>query len=164
MYENTLMTRLKSLYSDLTLSGEEAENLVSFMVDSIDDKVTVMRDLYYHDYAPVKVLNPSYTVKGGKRDIEAEIISVSEGYDAFIKKIGCQTSGVLNKHKAALNLFLNILALPEPYSRIMYMRYFKCFNMDEISKAMFISKSSCYRKHERGLYILNKALSASEEQ
>ena len=105
MYENQLLSRLKNLYTDLTCSGQEAENLVNFMTDSIDDKVTVIRDLYYHDYAPVKVLNPSYTLQGGRNDIEAEIISVSEGYDSFLKKISCQTSNVLSKHSSALNIY-----------------------------------------------------------
>ncbi len=159
MYENQLLSRLKNLYTDLTCSGQEAENLVNFMTDSIDDKVTVIRDLYYHDYAPVKVLNPSYTLKGGRNDIEAEIISVSEGYDSFLKKISCQTSNVLSKHSSALNIFLHILALPQPYARILYLRYFKGLNMDEISKELFISKSQCYRKHQEGVYILNKLLS-----
>ena len=162
MYEDNLLTRLKSLYVDLICGGEEAESLVNFMTESIDDKVTVIRDLYYHDYAPVKVLNPSYTVKGGRNDIEAEIISVSEGYDGFIKKLSCQTSNVLSRHSSALNLFLNILSLPDPYARILYLRYFKCLNMDDISKEMFMSRSQCYKKHHDGVFILNKLMSSQD--
>ena len=164
MYEELLRTRLNNLYEDLTCSSEEAVTLVSFMSNAMEDKSTIIRDMYYHDYAPVRVLNPAHTIKGGVQDIEAEIIAVSEGYDNFIKKINNRTSNVLNRHATALALFLNILALPEPYNRLLYMRFFKGLKIDDLSREMFCSKSSCYRKIERGIYILNKLMNAKEEE
>lgn len=158
MFEEVLRNRLSSLYVDLTCTGEEAETLVNFMTDSIDDKTTVLRDMYYHNNSPVKVLNPSYNIKGGKKDIEAEIIAVSEGYDIFIKKISCKTSNVLSKHSSALELFLAILTLPDPYARILYLRFFKGMTIEDVSNNLFISRSSCYRKQEKAISLLNDRL------
>ncbi len=165
MYEDILIKRLNGLYTDLTCKSEEAENLVNFMCTSLDDKRTFLKDMYYRDHAPVKVLNPSYTgVKGGKKDIEAEIISISEGYDSFIKKLGNQTSDILSRHSMALELFVELLSMPEPYSRLLYLRYFKGLDMDEVSRITFMSKSSCYRKIEKGVELLIKRYMLKDEE
>ncbi len=163
MYEDVLRERLKNLYSDLTCTGEEAVSLVNFMTCSIDDKVTVIRDMYFHDNAPVKVLNTEFGGKGKRYDYEDEVIAVSEGYDHFIRKIGVRTTSVLNKHFSALSLFICILNLPYPYSSILYLRFFKNSSIDQVCKDLFMSRSSCYRKQERGIALLLKKVNGQEE-
>ena len=162
MYENILRERLTSLYKDLTCTNDEAVSLMSFMNNSFDDKVTVINDIYYHEHAPVRVLSTEFTGTGGSYDIEEELIKISEGYDRFLKQIGLRTSNVLSKHTHALDLFLNLLSLPEPYSRILYLRFFKGCSIDEVSKSMFISKTSCYRKQEKGIRLLYERLNSLE--
>ena len=162
MYEEILRARLKTLYEDLTCSSDEAIQLVGFMNTCLTDKAAVLKDMYYKDHAPVKVLNPAYDVKGGVKDIEAEIIAVGEGYDQFVRKLSLKTTNILNRHKSALNVFVHILTLPDPYSRLLYLRFFKCMEMDDVMNEMFMSKSACYRKLERGIKLLNERLSLKE--
>ncbi|MBP5181348.1 MAG: DUF1492 domain-containing protein [Clostridiales bacterium] len=160
MYEDVLIERLKNLYDDLTCSGEEAISLVNFMTDCMEDKVTVIRDLYFHDHAPVKVLNPQALPGGGHKDPADELIEVSIGYDNFVKNIGVQATGVIRRHTKALNMFLMILSLPTPYSSILYLHYFKKMSIDDTCKVLYISRSSCYRKRERAIKILNNRMSS----
>lgn len=164
MYENVLRDRLTTLYSDLTCTGVEAASLISFMNNSIDDKIGFFKDMYYHDHSPVRVLNTEFRGTGGNYDIEEELITISEGYDRFIKKLGKQTAVVLSKHSRALNLFLYLLALPDPYCRILYLRYFKGFTVEKVSEIMFISKTSCYRKQEQGIHLLYESLNSLDTQ
>ncbi|MBR1797137.1 MAG: sigma-70 family RNA polymerase sigma factor [Clostridiales bacterium] len=162
MYENILRERLNTLYEDLTCSNNEAISLVNFMSECVDDKIAVIRDMYFHDHAPVRVLNPSIEHTGGSYDIEEEIIEISQGYDTFVKKLGNKTSYVLNKHAKALALFLTLMNLPDPYSRVLYLRYFKCLSVEDISEEMFISKSSVYRKHDKGISLLYELMSSKD--
>lgn len=164
MYENVLRDRLTKLYSDLTCTGTEAASLIAFMNNSIDDKTKVIKDMYYRDHAPVRVLNTEFRGTGGRFDIEEELISISEGYDRFLKKIGKQTTVLLNRHTRALNLLLDLLALPDPYCRILYLRFFKGFTVEKVSEIMFISKTSCYRKQEQGIRLLYERINALDTQ
>ena len=66
MYEEILRERLSTLYSDLTCTNTEAVALVNLMNDSIDDKTNMIKDVYFRDRAPVKVLS---TVFSGSRHI-----------------------------------------------------------------------------------------------
>jgi len=156
MYEEILRERLTTLYEDLTCTQSEAVALVNLMNDSIDDKTCMIKDVYFRDRAPVKVLSTVFSGTGGTYDIENEIIEVSQGYDKFIKRLGYKTSCVLNRHSMALTLFLEILALPDPYSKILYLQYFKGLTITEVSEALFISKSACHRRAQKGIRMLHK--------
>lgn len=162
MYEEILRTRLKTLYEDMTCTSDEAINLVNFVCSTISDKKTVLKDIYFKERAPIKVLNPSYDIKGGVNDVEAELIAISEGYDQFVRKISLRTSSILVKHKNAVKLFVEIVSLPEPYARILYLKFFKGLEMDDIKNEMFISKSACYRRLEKGIQLLNERISREE--
>ncbi|MCR5592731.1 MAG: DUF1492 domain-containing protein [Saccharofermentans sp.] len=161
MYEDVLIERLKNLHSDLMCTGDEAVSLVNFMTDCMEDKVTVIRDLYFHDRSPVKVINPQLVPHGRYKDPADELIEVSLGYDSFVKNIGSQATGVLRRHTKALNMFLMILSLPAPYSSILYLRYFKQLSIDDTCKELYMSRSSCYRKHQRAIKILNKKMTSA---
>jgi len=156
MYEEVLRERLESLYTDLTCTNNEAVALVNLMNDSIDDKNNIIKDVYFRDRAPVKVLSTVFSGSGGTYDIENELIDVSAGYDKFIKKLSYKTSCVLNRHALALTLFLEILALPDPYSKILYLHFFKSLPLTQVSEILFISKSACYRYSEKGINMLHK--------
>lgn len=156
MYEEVLRERLTTLYTDLTCTQTEAVALVNLMSDSIDDKTNMIRDVYFRDRAPVKVLSTVFSGSGSNYDIENEIIEVSEGYDKFIKRLGYKTSSVLNRHALALSLFLEILALPDPYSKILYLHFYKGLTITEVSEALFISKSACHRQEQKGIRMLHK--------
>lgn len=156
MYEEVLRERLTNLYSDLTCTGNEAVALVNLVNESVTDKDMMIKDVYFKDRAPVKVLNTVFSGSGGSYDIEKEIIEISEGYDKFIRRLSYRTSCLLNRHAMALSLLVEILALPDPYSKILYLHFYKCYPLTQVSEILFISKSACYRHSEKGIHLLHK--------
>ena len=158
MYEEVLRERLSTLYEDLTCTHNEAIALVNLMNESINDKNMMIKDVYFRDRAPVKVLSTVFSGSGGTYDIEDELINISEGYDKFVKRLSYRTSCVLNRHAMALSLFLEILSLPDPYSKILYLHFYKGFPLTQVSEILFISKSACYRHSEKGIRMLYKSL------
>ncbi|MBR3533153.1 MAG: hypothetical protein IKN80_04640 [Clostridiales bacterium] len=164
MYYEILRQRLDNLYDDLTLKTDEAVSLVNFMVESIGEKNSLIKDIYFRDRAPVKVINTAAVHVKGRGDAEDEVIALSEGYDRFISQIGIRTVSVLDRHTRALTIFLNILSLPDPYARILYLKFVRLSTMDEIAQMMFMSKSSCYRKQEQGIKLLYQMMEDPEEE
>ena len=156
MYEEILKDRLKNLYGDLTLTNREAVSLVNFMNQSMDDKHDLIKDIYFRDMSPVRVLNPGSEIPGqkGPRDQTDEFIDVCEGYDVFIRNIGSRTSYLLEKHSRAVELFVDMLSLPHPYARILYMRFVKSCSIEDVGRELYMSKSACYRKQEKAIKML----------
>lgn len=159
MYEETLKSRLKTMYGDLTFSSKEACMLIGLLTDSIHDKDNFLRDLYFSENAPVKVLSTE-DLPRGTGDATSEIIDICMGYDDYVKGIGREAYNLIDRHNKALRLFTNMLSLPFPYSQILYLRFFKDCSVDEICSEMFLSKSNFYRKFERGITLLLERLNS----
>ena len=164
MYEKAFKARLKTLYPDLTYASKDAYALIKLINGGIDDKNAVIRDLYYHDHVPVKVINPGLRVKGGHFDIEDELISLSEGYDSYLKNMGTKVEDVICRHNVALEILINILSLPDPYARTLYLHYYKGYTVTEIAKEYYSSKTTCYRNIEKGTEMLYKRLSIEADE
>ena len=113
--------KLKTLYPDLTYACNDALSLIRLINGGIDDKTAVIQDLYYHDHVPVKVINPGLHIKGGHYDIEDELISLGEGYDRYLKNMGTKVEDAICRHNVALEILINILSLPDPYARTLYL-------------------------------------------
>ena len=164
IYEKAFKSKLKTLYPDLTYACKDALALIRLINGGIDDKNAVIQDLYYHDHVPVKVINPGLHIKGGQYDIEDELISLGEGYDRYLKNMGTKVEDAICRHNVALEILINILSLPDPYARTLYLHYFKGYTVTQIAKEYFSSKTTCYRNIEKGTEMLYKRLSIEEEE
>ena len=162
MLEDVVKRRLKSLYDDLTYSSKEAVSLVNFMNESIDDKMNILSDFYFHDHSPVKVINTQNVIKGGNKDTTDELIEISIGYDTFIRNLGTETNMLLDRHMRALDLFLSMLSLPSQQARILYLRFFKCYTIEQTCEELFLSKTTCYRKQEKAIKLLSHMLKQTD--
>lgn len=76
MDKKQLKNILDNLYDDLIINDREAVNLAAFISNSRKDKNNIMRELYYNDNAPVKVLSTEFKGKG-EADVTGEMIDVS---------------------------------------------------------------------------------------
>ncbi|MBP3266159.1 MAG: sigma-70 family RNA polymerase sigma factor [Clostridiales bacterium] len=164
LYEKAFKAKLKTLYPDLTYACNDALSLIRLINGGIDDKTSVIQDLYYHDHVPVKVINPGLHIKGGHYDIEDELISLGEGYDRYLKNMGTKVEDAICRHNVALEILINILSLPDPYARTLYLHYYKGYTVTQIAKEYFSSKTTCYRNIEKGTEMLYKRLSIEEEE
>lgn len=163
MSDKSFKSKLKSLYPDITCSGRNALMFVSLINESVDDKAEMIRNLYFRDHAPVRVTNPGNYIKGGHYDLEDELIAISEGYDNYIKNMGEEAEHNMYRHIVALEILTNMLSLPDPYARMLYLHFYKGYRISQIADMFFTSKTTCYRNIQKGIDLLYKRMSIEQE-
>ena len=154
MDKKQLKNILDNLYDDIIINDKEAVNLASFISSSRKDRNDMLRELYYSDNAPVKVLSTEFKGKG-ESDITGEMIDVSVKYDEFIERLEERVNDLIARHNKAMDVFFLIMSLPDPFCRLLYLKYFKK-TCDEVSVLLFISPSTFYRKLRDGEELLIK--------
>lgn len=161
MDKKQLKEILDNLYDDLIINDKEAVNLASFISSSRKDKNSIMRELYYNDNAPVKVLSTEFKGKG-ESDVTGEMIDVSIRYDEFLDRLETRVDDLISRHNKAMNVFFLIMSLPDPFCRLLYLKYFKRMTCDEVSVMLFISPSTFYRKLRDGEELLIRNINEKE--
>ncbi|MCR5528016.1 MAG: hypothetical protein K6F49_02235 [Saccharofermentans sp.] len=162
MDKKTLKTILDNLYDDMIITDREAVKLASFISSSRRDKNNILKKLYYSDNAPVKVLSTEFKGKG-ESDVTGEMIDVSVKYDEFIERLENRMNELIARHNKAMNVFFLIMSLPEPFCRVLYLKYFKRMTCDEVSVELYISPSTFYRKLHDGEDLLIKNINDKGE-
>ena len=162
MDKKTLKTILDNLYDDMIITDREAVKLASFISSSRRDKNNILKELYYSDNAPVKVLSTEFKGKG-ESDVTGEMIDVSVKYDEFIERLENRMNELIARHNKSMNVFFLIMSLPEPFCRVLYLKYFKRMTCDEVSVELYISPSTFYRKLHDGEDLLIKNINDKGE-
>jgi len=150
-----LKTELKTLYEDLTVSGEMASALISMAGEATKDRNEFLKDLYFRDNAKLKVMETVYHGKG-EGDSTKEMINISAGYDNFVSDLQRKAETAINNHKRAVIILTGILRLPSPHAEILYFRYLKRIPADEIEKKLNMSRTTYFRYQERGIVLLDE--------
>jgi hypothetical protein len=101
-------------------------------------------DLYAGYYAPCKVSDPTYVPKG-QGDMNDVMINFSEGFNDFVKSMEEQYVNCLIRRRRATILLSRMLSIRLPYSRLMYLYYYKKKDPDEISETLYISRATFFR-------------------
>ena len=73
------------------------------------------------------------------------MINFSEGFNDFITSMEEQYVSCLIKRRRATILLSKMLSIQLPYSRLMYLYYYKKKDPSEISESLFISRATFYR-------------------
>ena len=161
MDKKQLKEILDNLYDDLIINDKEAINLASFISNSRKDKNSILRELYYNDNAPVKVLSTQFKGRG-ESDVTGEMIDVSIKYDEFLDRLEKRVNELISRHNRAMDVFFLIMSLPDPLCRLLYLKYFKRMTCDEVSVQLYISPPTFYRKLKDGEELLIKNINERE--
>lgn len=161
MDKKQLKNILDNLYDDIIINDKEAVNLASFISNSRKDKNNMLKELYYNENAPVKVLSTEFKGKG-ESDVTGEMIDVSIKYDEFLDRLEKRVNDLISRHNKAMDVFLLIMSLPDPFCRVLYLKYFKKMTCDEVSVQLYISPSTFYRKLRDGEELLIKNINEKE--
>lgn len=161
MDKKQLKNILDNLYDDIIINDKEAVNLASFISNSRKDKNNILKELYYNENAPVKVLSTEFKGKG-ESDVTGEMIDVSIKYDEFLDRLEKRVNDLISRHNKAMDVFLLIMSLPDPFCRVLYLKYFKKMTCDEVSVQLYISPSTFYRKLRDGEELLIKNINEKE--
>ncbi len=136
--------RLNNLCEDLTEHSETEDKYFNEICKAYEDQKINFMDLYAGYYAPCKVSDPLYLPKG-EGDMNEVMINFSEGFNDFITSMEEQYVSCLIKRRRATILLSKMLSIQLPYSRLMYLYYYKKKDPSEISESLFISRATFYR-------------------
>lgn len=159
MDQKELKTRLETLYDDLVITNRETTELLSFISKSGDERRKMLDDMYFKDNAPVKVLGTEFLGRK-EADITGEMIALSSKYDEFIDRLHKEAYGMMARHNEAVDIFYMILSLPEPYCKILYLRYFRRLSCKETMSCLYQSRTTFFRNLNKAIELLLRDLDA----
>ena len=119
-------------------------------------------DIYAGYYAPCNVSDPVYVPKG-QGDMNDVMISFSEGYNEFITSLEEQYVGCLIRRRRATILLSRMLSIKLPYSRLMYLYYYKKQDPEEISESLYISRATFFRLKSAAITALTSLYYSSDD-
>ncbi len=153
MDQRELKIRLETLYDDLVITNRETTELLSFISKSGDERRRMLNDMYFKDNAPVKVLGTEFL---GRReaDVTGEMIALSTKFDEFIDRLHKEAYGMMARHNQAVDLFYMILSLPDPYCKILYLRYFRRLSCKETMNCLYLSRTTFFRNLNKAIDLL----------
>ncbi len=151
--KDIIKTRLKYLRVDLGKHSPMEDSLVAEITMAHEDKRLSLMDFYSHLYSPCKVSDLAFVPKG-QGDMNDVMIDFSEGYDKFIKSMEEEYVAQLIRRRNATILLSKMLSIKYPYSKIMYLYYYKAMTDIEIADSLYISRATFYRIKDAGLTIL----------
>ncbi len=145
-----LLTRLNSLQTDVNTVPEKAKCYLTELRKTRNDKRRALMDVYAADYAPAKVTDFSGLPKK-EGDMTGEMLDFSNGFDKYIASLEEEYMDAKKQRKDAIRLMTLILSLKQPYSRILYLRYYKRLSPEDACFEMHIARSTLFRKQSTAL-------------
>lgn len=145
-----LLNKLNSMHSDINSLPENAKYYLTELRKTRNDKLRALMDLYSRDYAPAKVTDFSGMPKK-QGDMTGEMIDFSNGFDSYIDSLEKEYMAAKKKRGDAIRLLTLLLSLKQPYSRILYLRYYKRLSPEQARFEMNISRSTLFRKQNAAL-------------
>lgn len=137
-------TRLKTLRQDLSGRTPAEDTIIAEILKAHEDKKLSLMDLYAGYYSPCKVTDTVFEPKG-QGDMNDVMLSFSEGFNEFIENMEEQYVSLIMKRRRATILLNRMLSIRFPYSRLMYLYYYKGIDPKDITELFFISRATFYR-------------------
>ena len=154
-----LLLKLSTLQYDLIKVPEEARRYLLDIRKTRNDKNTAM-DAYAEDNSPVKVTDLSGLPKR-ECDMTGEMIDFSEGFDRYILSIEKESAAAKKRRSEAIRLLTMVMSLKQPYSRILYLRYYRKMSPENACYEMHVARSTMFRKQNVALDKLAEMFAAN---
>ena len=155
-----LLTRLNSLQTDVNTVPEKAKCYLTELRKTRNDKRKALMNVYAADYAPAKVTDFSGLPKK-EGDMTGEMLDFSNGFDKYIDSLEQEYMDAKRQRKEAVRLLTLMLSLKQPYSRILYLRYYKKLSPEDACFEMHIARSTLFRKQNAALSQLMELFAES---
>ena len=152
---NFLLLKLRSLYTDVNLEPERIESYLEEIRKTSEDKRKLMMNLYAKYYAPEKVTDYSGLPKR-ECDMTSEMLDFSSGFEIYLNSIEEEYNVIVKQKREAFARWSLVLSLKQPYSRILYFRYYKRMSTKDTCDKLHIARSTLFRKREVALLELSK--------
>jgi len=136
--------RLNHLCIDLSDCPEVENRLIREINKAYEEQNVNLMDLYAGFYSPCKVSDTVF-VPRGQGDMNDVMIDFSEGFDEFIESLEeTYVNNIMRRRRAAV-LLKRMLSMKLPYSRLMYLYYYKKLDPIVIIDDLYISRATFYR-------------------
>ena len=157
-----LLVKLNSMYKDVNASPDKTASCLSDVRRTEEDKRKILMDLYAGYYAPAKVTDFSGLPKR-QCDMTAEMLDFAENFDKYIASIEKEYSVLIKQKREAVALLAMVLSLRQPYSRILYLKYYKKMSPVAMCDEMHIARSTLFRKRNVALGELAELFAESND-
>ena len=147
--------RLNHLCVDLADCPEVEEHLIQAISKAYEDQKIRLMDLYAGFYSPCKISDTVFMPKG-QGDMNDVMIDFSEGFDEFIESLEESYVNLMIRRRRAAILLKRMLSLNLPYSRLMYLYYYKRLDPVDITDDLFISRATFYRIKSMAINTLTR--------
>lgn len=157
-----LLTKLNSLYGDVNSSPDRTADYLDEIKRTQEDKRKLLMNVYAGDHAPLKVSDYSGLPKR-ECDMTGEMLDFSSGFENYLNSIEEEYDVFIRQKRDAVALLCLILSLRLPYSRILYMRYYKRMSPDDACAQMHIARATLFRKRSAALGELAELFAARND-
>ncbi|MBO4636786.1 MAG: hypothetical protein J5685_06535 [Clostridiales bacterium] len=158
--KDELLEKLRKLRRDISL-GDGDDRFEQFIRESINDREDLAREFYFGENAPVSVSKTEYT-HNNTADMNKIMIDVVSGFEEFMDRIVKEKNRDYERKKEAATLLKSIMILPMPYCQILYLRYYKCFNWQQVCFIVHMGKTTFYRKHDEAVEMLDQMIGGKD--
>lgn len=151
--KSMLMSRLNTLQEDVDIVPEKARIYMSEIKRTNSDRYRALMDIYATENVPVKVADYSGLPKKPS-DMTAEMLDFSSGFDKYIDSLEKEYIAARLNRCEAIRLMTLVLSLQQPYSRLLYLRFYKKLSPDDASNVMHLARSTMFRKQSTAMGLL----------
>ncbi len=158
-----ITARLNHLCTDLSDCPEIEQRFIKEINKVYEDQKVSLMDLYAGFYSPCKISDTVFEPKG-QGDMNDVMIDFSEGFDEFVESLEESYVNSMMRRRRAAILLKRMLSLKLPYSRLMYLYYYKRLDPVAIIDDLFISRATFYRIKSVAINILTSMYFSPERQ
>ena len=156
-------TRLNHLCADLKERSDSEDRYFDEICKALEDQKLSFMDIYAGYYAPCKVSDPVFLPKG-QGDMNEVMVNFSDGFNDFITSMEEQYVSCLIRRRRATILLSKMLSIQLPYSRLMYLYYYKKMDPRDISADLYISRATFYRLKSNAINALTSLYYQPDKQ
>ena len=150
-----IVSRLNNLCIDLSAYSSSEDAITNEILKAQEDKINGLMDFYAGLFSPCKVTDPG-KIPTGQADMNDILIDFSEGFNDFIETLEERYVELIMRRRKATILLNRMLSFKLPFSRLMYLFYYKRMHRDEIIKMLFISRATFYRLKSQAIDALTR--------
>ena len=150
-----IVSRLNNLRIDLSDNSSSEDALTNEILKAQEEKINGLMDVYAGLYSPCKVTDPGH-IPTGQADMNDIMLDFSEGFNDFIESLEERYVELIMKRRKATILLNRMLSFKLPFSRLMYLFYYKRMHRDEIIKLLYISRATFYRLKSDAINALTR--------
>ena len=126
-----------------------------------------MRKLYDNCNLPIKISTPFSDVYSSDKfnpDVEHAIYEkYINGFDEYLKNQEKTIEQIIKNNQTAVRIFRHIIALEAPYSDLLYLTYYRKYDVETITSILYISRPTYFRLRKKALYKLLEKLNRDGE-